>query len=65
MVLSNYPSSDGRIANGVGLDTPAGTLALLEAMQDAGYEIEGLPAHGDALIRLLQAGPTNAGVAGR
>ena len=65
VVLSNYPSSDGRIANGVGLDTPAGTLALLEAMQDVGYEIEDVPTDGDALIRLLQAGPTNAGVAGR
>ncbi|MGI9384683.1 MAG: cobaltochelatase subunit CobN, partial [Methyloligellaceae bacterium] len=65
VVLSNYPSSDGRIANGVGLDTPAGTLALLDAMRDADYPVEDLPSSGDALIRLLQSGPTNAGVTGR
>ena len=25
IILANYPNRDGRIANGVGLDTPAGT----------------------------------------
>ncbi len=65
VVLSNYPSSDGQIANGVGLDTPAGTLVLLRAMQDSGYGIDDLPEDGNALIAALQAGPTNAGCAGR
>jgi cobaltochelatase CobN len=27
LVLANYPNRDGRIANGVGLDTPAGTVS--------------------------------------
>ncbi|MGI9405982.1 MAG: cobaltochelatase subunit CobN, partial [Hyphomicrobiaceae bacterium] len=61
VVLSNYPSTDGQIANGVGLDTPAGTMVLLRAMQDAGYAADDLPADGNALIGSLQAGPTNAG----
>ena len=26
LVLANYPNRDGRIGNGVGLDTPAGTI---------------------------------------
>lgn len=65
VVLSNYPSTDGQIANGVGLDTPAGTLVLLKAMQGAGYVVDGLPDDGNALIAALQAGPTNAGCAGR
>ncbi|MGL4490426.1 MAG: cobaltochelatase subunit CobN, partial [Rhizobiaceae bacterium] len=60
IVLANYPNRDGRIANGVGLDTPAGTIEVMRAMQDAGYEVGRVPADGDALIRELQAGVTNA-----
>ena len=29
IVLSNYPNRDGRIGNGVGLDTPASTVKML------------------------------------
>lgn len=65
IVLSNYPSTDGRIANGVGLDTPAGTHLLLEKMRDDGYPVSDLPEDGGALIADLQEGPTNAGVTGR
>lgn len=65
LVLANYPNRDGRLANGVGLDTPAGTVEVLNAMSAAGYAVSGFPADGDALIRQLQAGPTNAAVAGR
>ncbi|MDP3527300.1 MAG: cobaltochelatase subunit CobN, partial [Hoeflea sp.] len=60
IVLANYPNRDGRIANGVGLDTPAGTVEVLRAMQAAGYETGALPADGDALVSALKAGPTNA-----
>jgi cobaltochelatase CobN len=59
IVLANYPNRDGRIANGVGLDTPASTVHLLQALQSAGYRIEGLPADGAALIEGLLAGVTN------
>jgi cobaltochelatase CobN len=59
LVLANYPNRDGRLANGVGLDTPAATVTVLAAMAAAGYHAPGLPADGNALMRLLQDGPTN------
>ena len=59
IVLANYPNRDGRIANGVGLDTPASTMRLLEAMRDRGYRVEGLPEDGEALVERLLAGVTN------
>ncbi len=59
IVLANYPNRDGRLANGVGLDTPAGTVNLLRALGEAGGRIDGMPADGAALIALLQSGPTN------
>ncbi len=65
IVLANYPNRDGRLGNGVGLDTPAGTVELLGAMAAAGYRVEGIPAGGNALVAAIAAGPTNAGVAGR
>ena len=65
IVLANYPNRDGRIGNGVGLDSPASTIRLLREMAAAGYAVEGVPRDADALIRSLAAGPTNAAVAGR
>ena len=60
IVLANYPNRDGRIANGVGLDTPAGTIEVLRAMAAAGYDTGEIPEGGDALVTALKAGPTNA-----
>jgi len=60
IILANYPNRDGRIGNGVGLDTPAGVIAALNAMRAAGYAIEDIPESGDALIARLLVGPTNA-----
>ncbi|NNG03499.1 MAG: cobaltochelatase subunit CobN [Inquilinus sp.] len=65
LVLANYPNRDGRIGNGVGLDTPAATLAVLRALAAEGYRVADLPADGNTLIEALQHGPTNAGPAGR
>ncbi|NKB51443.1 MAG: cobaltochelatase subunit CobN [Rhizobiaceae bacterium] len=65
LILANYPNRDGRLGNGVGLDTPAGTMEVLRSMQRQGYEVSDLPADGDALISHLQAGPTNAARDGR
>jgi len=65
IVMANYPNRDGRLGNGVGLDTPAGTLEALKAMQTAGYPVADLPDSGDALISHLMAGPTNAAADGR
>ncbi len=59
LVLANYPNRDGRIANGVGLDTPASTIRLLQALAAAGYRVEGLPADGQSLVEALLAGVTN------
>ncbi|MDB5408108.1 MAG: cobN [Rhodospirillales bacterium] len=60
IVLANYPNRDGRIGNGVGLDTPASAIEALRAMAAAGYDIGEIPADGNALIRRLLAGPTNS-----
>jgi cobaltochelatase CobN len=59
IVLANYPNRDGRVGNGVGLDTPAGVVAALEAMRSAGYAIDDVPEDGNALIERLLQGPTN------
>ncbi len=60
IVLANYPNRDARIGNGVGLDTPAGVINVLHAMEEAGFEIEDIPEDGNALVTHLQQGPTNA-----
>ncbi len=65
LILANYPNRDGRLGNGVGLDTPAGTVEVLHAMADGGYSLSDLPVDGDALMRALTAGPTNAARDGR
>ena len=65
IVLANYPNRDGRLGNGVGLDTPAGTREVLRALAEAGYAVADLPDSGDALIRRLAEGPTNAATDGR
>ena len=59
LILANYPTKDGRIGNGVGLDTPASTINILQALQQAGYPVENIPADGDGLIRELLAAVTN------
>ncbi|WP_342130845.1 cobaltochelatase subunit CobN [Hydrogenophaga sp. OTU3427] len=59
LVLANYPHSDARLANGVGLDTPASVARILQALQAGGCATGELPAHGDALMARLIAGVTN------
>ncbi|QGT82301.1 cobaltochelatase subunit CobN [Pseudomonas coronafaciens] len=59
LILANYPTRDGRIGNGVGLDTPAAALNILRAMQAEGYPLEQLPESGTALIQQLLGGVTN------
>ncbi|MGX5720670.1 cobaltochelatase subunit CobN [Shinella zoogloeoides] len=65
LVMANYPNRDGRLGNGVGLDTPAGAMEVLRAMAAEGYAVADLPEDGDALIAHLMAGPTNAARDGR
>jgi len=59
VVLANYPNRDGRLANGVGLDTPAGAVNVLKALKKSGYRVDRVPADGAALVARLLQGPTN------
>lgn len=59
LILANYPTKDGRIGNGVGLDTPASTINILHALKTAGYPVTEVPANGDALIEQLLEVVTN------
>ncbi len=70
IILANYPNKDGRIANGVGLDTPASCIEVLKALQQEGYVLKAdrqnapsnlsfLPQTGDELIHLLTQKITN------
>jgi cobaltochelatase CobN len=59
LILANYPNRDGRLANGVGLDTPQSCIEILKTLQTAGYITTDLPANGDELIRWLTKGVTN------
>ena len=43
LILANYPNKDGRIANGVGLDTLESCIKILEALQQEGYSVEDIP----------------------
>ena len=60
LVLANYPTRNSRLANGVGLDTPASAALMLQWLQAEGYGLESPPpADGQALIELLLAGLSN------
>ena len=59
LILANYPTRDGRLANGVGLDTPASCIEILKALEKAGYFVPDIPENGDELIARLTATVTN------
>lgn len=59
LVLANYPNKDGRLANGVGLDTPAATVHVLNLLASAGYSVQNAPADSDTLMQAIMAEPTN------
>ncbi|MEL6587048.1 MAG: cobaltochelatase subunit CobN, partial [Pseudomonadota bacterium] len=58
LILANYPNRDGRLANGVGLDTPAATVHVLGLLRDAGYATTP-PKDSAALMDQILDGPTN------
>ena len=62
MVLANYPVRDGRVANGVGLDTPASCVAMLHWLKRSGHNLgtAPLPSSGDVLMQTLLQGRTNS-----
>ncbi len=62
LILANYPNDDARVANGVGLDTPASTVDIVHALQAQGWhtgEAAALPADSGALMARLLADVTN------
>ena len=59
LIMANYPNKDGRLANGVGLDTPAAVVHALGVLQAEGYRVKGAPADSDALMQAVMKGPTN------
>ncbi|ESA33672.1 cobaltochelatase subunit [Leptolyngbya sp. Heron Island J] len=65
LILANYPNKDGRLANGVGLDTPASCLEILRALKSAGYTFGSIPSEeilsttSTDLINWLTQGITN------
>ncbi len=59
LILANYPNKDGRLANGVGLDTPAATVNTLQLLADNGYSIDNAPPDSAVLMAQLTSSPTN------
>lgn len=59
LILANYPTKDGRIGNGVGLDTPESTINILRALQAEDYPIEKIPENGTELIKEMLGAVTN------
>jgi cobaltochelatase CobN len=58
LVMSAYPTKRSRIGNAVGLDTPASVIEVLHALRRAGYRVDRIPEHGDALMAELADGLT-------
>jgi cobaltochelatase CobN len=52
-IFTNSNTKASQIGNAVGLDAPASLMALLHAMKESGYRMEGIPESGDALIHEL------------
>ena len=59
IILANYPNKDGRLANGVGLDTPAATVNLMQTLLENGYQVLQHPKNSSQLMQQILAGPTN------
>ena len=59
LIIANYPTKDGRIGNGVGLDTPQSTINILNTLVNAGYPVANIPEDGTALIKELLGAVTN------
>ncbi|XYK80876.1 MAG: cobaltochelatase subunit CobN [Labrenzia sp.] len=60
LILANYPNKDGRLANGVGLDTPASCVSVLKAMNAAGYDVGTAPETSADLMDVFTSGVTNS-----
>src|SRR5919201_1808066 len=60
VIFSSYPTKAARIGNAVGLDSPASLMHLLDALQQAGYDLgpDPLPPDSDGLMQALIASGT-------
>ncbi|MBM3226974.1 MAG: cobaltochelatase subunit CobN, partial [Candidatus Tectomicrobia bacterium] len=60
ILFSSYPTKAARIGNAVGLDSPASLMHLLQALQQAGYDLGSapLPPDSDSLMQALIASGT-------
>ncbi len=61
LLLANYPVRDGRLANGVGLDTPTSTVSILNWLDRSGHDLgsDPIPLDSQGLMGALLAGRTN------
>lgn len=60
LIMPNYPNKDSRLANGVGLDTPASVVAILDSLKQHGYTTgEFIPGTSEELMNLLTHYITN------
>ena len=62
LVVSNYPVKNGRIGNGVGLNTLLSTIKILSWLEEEGYYIgtNGIPRSTKELVSLLMNSRTNS-----
>ena len=58
-IMANYPNRDGRLANGVGLDTPESIITVSKELNKNGYSLNGFPESSAELMKILTSGPTN------
>ncbi len=61
IVIANYPIKNGRLANGVGLDTPSSLLNILEILKNSGHDLgqANLPTTSRQLMKLILSYRTN------
>lgn len=60
LIMPNYPNKDSRLANGVGLDTPASMVEILKSLKQNQYNVgEFIPTNSDELIELITHYVTN------
>ncbi len=55
IILTNHHAKASRIANAVGLDSPASVVRLLRRLAEEGYDVGPIPPDGEALMRELMA----------
>ncbi len=61
IIIANYPPKNGRLANGVGLDTPASIIETLNLLKTEGYDLGSgnIPKDSKELMNIILNGRTN------